>query len=264
MNPQNNRTTNKELLETSPEEFLPSVSVDCVILGFDNGRLKILLSKFKTHDKWMIPGGFVYYNEDVDVAAHRILEDRTGLNKIYLRQFHLFGDRDRTNIEENKLILRQNQVLFDEIDINHWFLKRFVSVGYYAFVDYSKVKIYAKNHEDAEWFDFDSIPPLYSDHNYIVEKARTSIQMQLNSLLIGYELLPSKFTMTELRVIYETIYGKKIDRRNFQRRVLMSGLVYKLDEVCKKKGMKESALYAFDEEKYKLSIEEATPHFGNS
>lgn len=165
------------------------------------------------------------------------------------------------NIEENELILRENNISFGNDDMKHWLLKRFVSIGYYAFVNYAKVDIQPKVDEDVAWFDFEDIPPLYSDHNQIIEKARISIKVQLSSLPIGYELLPPKFTMTELRVIYETIYGEKLDRRNFQRKVLMSDLVYKLDEVYKKKGVKSSALYSFNKDTYIKSMENGLLHF---
>lgn len=239
---------NKALFASDSDTLLPSVSIDCVIFGFHDGELKILLNKFDTLQKWMLPGGFVWINENVDAAAYRLLQERTGLQKIYLTQFHLFGDCDRTDIQENKEILERNNVSEGK---KHWFAQRFVSVGYYALVDFTKVNIKLKEDEDVRWYSMSEIPKLYSDHNKIIEKAVSTIRLQLGYVPIGYQLLPEKFTMTELRVIYETILGQKLDRRNFQRKMLMAGLVIQLDEVSKKFGIKPTALFSFNKEKYK-------------
>ena len=249
---------NKELLKNtltiSNDFFLPGTSVDCVIFGFHEGTMKILLNKFSYYTMWMLPGGFIFKNEDVDHAAHRILTSRTGLKDIFLQQFYLFGDHRRTSLSENQDMLRRNGFDLDEYK-NHWLLQRYISVGYYALVDYSKVKISTNPDEEIAWFDLEDVPQLYSDHNYIIEKALSFIRMQLHYLPIGYELLPEKFTMTELRLIYETILRKKLDRRNFQRKMLSTGLIYKLDEVSKKRGVKTSSLFSFNNEKYKKALE---------
>jgi len=247
---------NNKIISTESGKMLPSVSIDCVIFGFHEGQLKILLNKFNNHKKWMLPGGFVYIDENVDTAAYRLLKERTGLQKIYLTQFYLFGDCDRTNIEENRHILREN---YDEHNAAHWFAQRFVSVGYYSFVDFTEVKIKNKKDEDVEWFGLNEIPELYSDHNKIINKALDVIRIQLGFIPIGYELLPEKFTMSELRVIYETILGHTIDRRNFQRKMLSSGLVLQLDEVSKKWGIKSAALFSFNKEKYQEMLKNGIP-----
>ncbi|MDU1892218.1 MAG: NUDIX domain-containing protein [Dysgonomonas sp.] len=243
------------VLQYSADVFHPGTSVDCVIFGFHEGTLKILLNKFSYYNKWMIPGGFVHKDENVDDAAYRLLTLRTGLSDIYLRQFYLFGDKDRTNIEENEDMLIRWGITDSEERKKHWLVQRFVSVGYYALVEYSKVKIETNDDEEIAWFDLDEIPVLYTDHNKIIEKALATIRMQLLILPFGYELLPEKFTMTELRIIYETILRQKLDRRNFQRKMLGTGLIHKLDEVSKKWGVKSSALFSFDKEKYYNAVE---------
>lgn len=236
-------------LEEKTNPFLPSISIDCTIFGFHNGILKILLNKFKANSKWMLPGGFVLLDENVNCAAHRLLSERTGLSEIYLKQFYLFGDTQRTNLEENKSILETVG-----ISTPHWLLERFVSIGYYALVDYSKLKIYSSENEKTEWFQIDEIPQLYGDHNKIIDKAIKSIRSQITTVPIGYELLPEKFTMSDLRVIYETILDRKLDRRNFQRKMLATGYVVKLDEVSKKWGCKSATLFTFDKEKYNYAM----------
>lgn len=237
----------KNLLSQDNNAFLPSISVDCVIFGFYDGTLKILLNKFKFFDQWMLPGGFVLKDQDIDNAASEILLERTGLNNIYLKQFHLFGDASRTNRQVNKEILKQNDIDYDE---SHWLLQRFISLGYFAFINYSNAKIRAKQDEEIRWFDIDKIPLLYSDHNLIISKAISTIRQQINNIPIGKELLPEKFTVTELRTIYETILNRKLDRRNFQKKMLTNGIINKLDEVSRKNGIKPTFLYSFNEEKY--------------
>lgn len=248
----------KTIMRKDPKIYLPSVSVDCIIFGFHDGILKILLNKFDSNPKWMLPGGFVYRDENVNHAAHRILSTRTGLEEIYLKQFYLFGDAGRINPDEVKHILTTDT---DYPERNpHWLLERFVSVGYYALVEYSKLKVRAADSEKVQWFHIDEIPELYGDHNAIIEKAIRSIRAQINSIPIGYELLAEKFTMSDLRIIYETILGRKLDRRNFQRKMLASGFIYKLNEVSKKWGCKSTTLFSFDKEKYIHALKNGTAY----
>jgi len=244
----------KNTLQFSAESFHPGLSVDCVIFGFHDGIIKILLNKFSHYTHWMLPGGFVFKDENVNDAAMRVLENRTGLDNLYLQQFYTFGDKARTKISENENMLLRHGITDVEEQRKHWLVQRFVSIGYYALVEYSKVRIETNPDEEIAWFDVDEIPDLYSDHNQIIEKAQSTIRIHLATLPIGYELLPEKFTMTELRIIYETILKKKLDRRNFQRKMLSTGLIYKLDEVSKKFGVKTSALFSFDKEKYEKAL----------
>lgn len=254
------RQKSSDILLENADALLPGISLDCVIFVFHEGALKIALNRFFMHNQWMLPGGFIYRVESINDAAYRILKERTGLNEIYLKQFYLFGDKNRTDIEENRRIISKGFDLSDK-EANHWMLQRFVSIGYYAFVEYSKTHISAKEDEEVRWFDVKDIPELYSDHNYIIEKALSTIRKQLGYLPIGHELLAEKFTMTELRIIYETILGKKLDRRNFQRKMLSTGLIYKLDEVSRKKGVKSTTLYSFDKALSKKYEENETSFF---
>lgn len=244
----NEFTNSRDVLSMNPEDLLPSVSVDCIILGFKEGEVKILLNRFKSHNQWMLPGGFVFRTESVDTAAYRILHHRTNLKDCYLHQFHTFGDCNRTNLDENQQILHEYGV--EKREESHWFLQRFISVGYFAFVNYDSVKIEANIDEDIQWFSLDKVPALYSDHNKLIEKALQSLRIEISHIPIGLDLLPEKFTISELRIIYETILGRKIDRRNFQRKMLLSGLIDKLDEVSKKWGVKETALFSFNKAQY--------------
>lgn len=245
-------------MEKDGKALLPSVSIDCIIFGFHDGILKILLNKFQSYKKWMLPGGFVYLDENVNDAAYRILSERTGLDEIYLKQFYLFGDIGRVESNEIRHIISTD--INHPEDHSHWLLQRFISVGYYALVDYSQVKIKAAEAEEVQWFHINEVPKLYGDHNTIIEKAVQSIRSQINTVPIGYELLAEKFTMSDLRVIYETILDRKLDRRNFQRKMLASGFIVKLEEVSKKWGCKSASLFSFDKEKYNFALKNGTSY----
>lgn len=242
-----------EILKGADGLFHPGFSIDCVIFGFHEGVLKVLLNKITGFHKWMLPGGFLYKNEDVDAAADRILQYRTGLKKIFLRQFHLFGDVNRITEEEN----RENMEHYDSSpEERAWIFQRFLTVGYYALVDFEKVKINTKRELDhSAWFEITQVPRLYADHNNIIEKALYTIRVQQRILPIGYELLPKKFTIPELRKLYEAFLGKELDRRNFQKKVLSLNFLKKLNEQRKGGAHKAPNLYQFDRRKYNKALE---------
>jgi hypothetical protein len=252
----------KETLTLRPEELLQSVSVDSVIFGFHEGALRVLLNRFENHDQWMLPGGFVLCDENVDDAAYRILKLRTGLSNVYLQQFYLFGDKNRTKIKENENLLQENNINFtDDKQKHHWLLQRYVTVGYYAFVDYTKVSINSKLKEEIEWFEINQIPSLYSDHNGVINKAISIIRIYIGYIPFCYELLPEKFTMSDLRVLYEAILGKNLDRRNFQRKILSLGILEKLEEKSKRFGVKTTTLFSFDKKKLNIALKHGLLHF---
>jgi len=242
-----------DTLSEGQDIFVPSVSVDCIILGFHAGCLKILLCKFKVSDKWMLPGGFVGKDEDPDESVSRVLKRRTGLTNLYVKQFYFFGRKGRIEIEENKEMLKRLNVDFDK---GQWYLNRFISLGYYSLVKYDEVKVEVQEHEDVEWFDVTELPALYADHREIVDTAVHTIRRQIGFVPIGYELLPEKFTMPELRSIYEAILGRKLDRRNFQRKMLSIGYIQVLNEIRHIGAHKAPNLYSFIKDKY----EEAERH----
>ncbi|MDR1584142.1 MAG: NUDIX hydrolase [Prevotellaceae bacterium] len=220
-------------------------SVDCVVFGFHDRMLKVLLSKFNFFHKWMLPVGFIMKDEDMDVAAYRILKAKTGLDNIYMYQFHTFGSPVRPNIKEHRDFMTKMGLK----DNDHWLTQRFVSTGYYALVEYSKVNIQISANEEVRWFNIYEIPLLYSDHNNIIGKALSTLRTQLPVIPVGYKLLPEKFPLSELRIIYEIILGKELDRRNFQRKILSTGYLIKLDEIHKKAGQKPTTLFSFDKQK---------------
>ncbi len=228
--------------------FLPHVSIDCVIFGFHDNQLKVLLLQWKETLKWCLPGGFIYKDEHVNDAAVRILKSRTGLGDVYLQQFHTFGDpkRDRGNHGVKKMLAETK---------NSWIKDRFITIGYWAIVEYSQVKPtpdeFSKN---CEWWDIDKIPKLILDHNEILQTALESLRRDLNEYPVGRNLLPEKFTMPDLQRLYETLLGKDLDRRNFQKKILSLDILQRLKE--RKSGVAHKApfLYRFDEKKYQRAL----------
>jgi hypothetical protein len=223
----------------------PGFSIDCVILGFHKKKLRVLLNKLTISKCWQLPGGFMFKHESSDDAAQRILAKRTGLSGIYLKQFHLFSTPGRT--EQNAEYMRKaakKNCLFGEED--KWLLQRFVSLGYYAFVKYENIQL-PKN--DNKWFDTSRLPALYSDHEHIIKTALGTIHAMLPIIPVGHELLPEKFTMGELRKIYEIFSGKVLDRRNFKRKALASGRIIQLNEIRNSSPYNPPILYTFDKGK---------------
>jgi hypothetical protein len=231
----------KDFYRYGEKVFLPHLSVDCVIFGFHENQLKVLLLKWKD-GPWCLPGGFVMYEESLDDSAHRILKERTGLESIYLQQFYAFGDPIR---EKGKKVP----------DSKSWMNKRFISIGYYALVEFSKVNPKPDFLSmDCRWWDINSVPALLYDHRQIIEKALQSLRLDLNDHPVGYNLLPEKFTMPELQRLYETILDESLDRRNFQKRMLSLDILERLKERKTGGAHKAPYLYRFDMKKYKKAL----------
>jgi hypothetical protein len=222
-------------------------SVDCVILSFHKKKLHVLLNQFNISKYWQLPGGFMFKDESSDEAAERVLFQRTGLSGIYLKQFYLFSDPKRTVIEQNIEFVEKNAERNDLPDEEgKWFLQRFVSLGYYAFVKYDSVRLSEGGEDMCKWFDVNNLPALYSDHGNIIKTSLETIRSTLPLIPVGYELLPEKFTMSELRRIYEAFLGRPLDRRNFQRKVLSTGAVTQLDETKNASTYNPPILYTFN------------------
>jgi 8-oxo-dGTP diphosphatase len=244
----------EDILRHGHTLFHPGFSVDCVIFGFHENQLKVLLLKMKGTELWALPGGFVLKEEDVEEAATRVLQSRTGLDNIFLHQFYLFGKARRTQPEFNAEVLRNRTIPFDE---THWFLQRFMSLGFYALVDYTQATPRPDANSDAcQWWDLQQVPALIQDHRQILEKALETLRLQLAYQPIGYNLLATKFTMPELQKLYETILGKPLDRRNFQRKILAYDILERLDERRTGVAHKSPYLYQFKLEKYQQALQQ--------
>jgi ADP-ribose pyrophosphatase YjhB (NUDIX family) len=233
-------------------DYLNSVSVDCVVFGFNDGQLKVLLLKMKYTHEWALPGGFVNKMETVESAASRVLLERTGLDNIFLKQFRVFSEPERS-----KLNPEVNDLIASGVNLDlEWFAQRFISVGFYALVDFTKaVPTPDSFSESAEWINLDEIKKLIIDHELILQKALNTLRVQISYQPIGFNLLPEKFTMPELQKLYETILGKTLDRRNFQRRMLSFDILSKLMETKKGGAHKAPYLYEFNLENYKKALD---------
>lgn len=235
--------------------LLPQLTLDCIILGFHEDQLRVLLLRWKGTVEWSLPGGPVRKNESVDAAAYRILKERTGLDQIFLQQFHVFGDVVRYDREEVKEKLKH------VMDPDKWY-ERAVSIGYYALVDYSKVTPMPDAlTEECQWWDIKHVPQLLFDHNHIISVALHALRIQLNWQPVGYNLLPEQFTMPELQRLFETILGRTLDPRNFQRKILALGIVERLDTRRKGGAHKAPYLYRFNKDQYEAMLTEGNLSF---
>jgi len=251
----NRSSTSPASFEASLSQLLPHNSVDCVILGYENQELKVLLLQWKINAQWCLPGGFIFKDEDMDTAAHRVLQERTGLEHIFLNQFHTFGQQKRaehpTSQEAQRIRENLPKLGFTNPHMVSWFTKRFVTTGYFALVDV------AKTHpkpdflsSTCQWKSLKHIPKLVIDHNEIVDKAIAHLRIQLNYLPLGLTLLPEKFTMQDLQRLYEAILDKPLERSNFQRKILKLGVLVRREKLMSGAAHKAPYLYSFDEERY--------------
>ncbi len=206
-----------------------ALTVDCVVFGFDDGALKVLLIQrglepFK--DEWALPGGFVRVSETIDEAARRELEEETGLSGVFLEQLYTFGAVDRDPRE------------------------RVVSVAYYALVKLSDMRTQAATDAaDARWFPAAKTPRLAFDHAAILTAALDRLRGKLRWQPVGFELLPPGFTLSQLQHLYETVLGTTLDKRNFRKKVLGLDLLIPLPEKSDSPG-RPAQLFRFDPAKY--------------
>ena len=209
----------------------PALAVDCVVFALDEEDLKVLLIRRGIDPfvgRWALPGGFVHLDETLDEAARRELREEAGIEKVYLEQLYTFGALDRDPRE------------------------RVVSVAYYALVKLSEHLVRAATDaREAAWFAIDDLPRLAFDHEAVLDKAITRLRGKVRYAPIGFELLPKKFTLTQLQRVYEKVLDQELDKRNFRKKVLATGLLIELDEVEQDVAHRAARLYTFDERTYR-------------
>lgn len=233
---------NKKQLPSS-EEFMPHLAYDSVIFGFNGKQLKILVLEYHNTGFFALPGGFVKRNENVDDAVKRGLRERTGLDNIYLEQFHTFGSSSRPAPDIMHTILKANGY---EIQEGHWMLDRFISIAYYALINFKDVEPKPDELSDSiNWYAMDQLPPLMMDHQEIAEKALETLRDNLDKKLVGMNLLPEKFTMKELQKVYEAILGEKLRRTTFQRKMLGKDILVRHEKLFAGGAHKAPYLYSF-------------------
>lgn len=205
------------------------LSVDCIIFGFDDGKLKILIGKRQMdpgRGEWSLYGGFVSSDESVDEAASRTLYELTGLRNLYMRQVGAFGKVDRDPGE------------------------RVVSIAYYALINVNDYEDDLLKEHGLQWVNIEEIPQLYSDHNEMVQKARRMMQQKLATEPVGFRLLPSLFTLTQLQKLYEAVNGVELDKRNFRKHVKEMDFIEKTELIDKTSSKRGAFLYRFNKRVY--------------
>lgn len=224
-------------------EYLEHIAYDSVIFGFSGDELKILIMEYHNTGLFALPGGFVKVDENLNDAVRRGLEERTGLSQIYLEQFYTFGDRARYQPEVMRTILIANGITPDDY---HWLLDRFISVAYYALINYKDVVPKPDALSDScTWYPVNALPQLILDHAKIVDKAIETLRLNLDRKLVSMNLLPKKFTMKDLQQVYEAILGTRLRRTTFQRKMLASDLLMRHDKHFSGKAHKAPYLYSF-------------------
>ncbi len=230
-----------------PKDYLPHIAYDSVIIGFSGDELHILIMEYHNTGLFALPGGFVLTTENLNDAVSRGLKERTGLANIYLEQFYTFGNAKRNKPAPMKKILEANGIIPED---NHWLLDRFISVAYYALINYTNVVPKPDALSDScKWYPIDKLPKLIFDHAEIVAKAIETLRANLDRKLVGMNLLPKKFTMKELQQVYEAILGTKLRRTTFQRTMLASDILARHEKQYSGGAHKAPFLYSFRKQK---------------
>jgi 8-oxo-dGTP diphosphatase len=215
----------------NPTDLIEDLSIDCLIFGFQESQLKILLVKHAEgiiKDRWALPGGFVTYSEDVDAAANRLLHDLMGVENLYLEQLKAFGD------------------------VNRYPTKRVITIAYFALTrpeNYELIPGFTAS--DAKWFSIQDLPELPYDHQEILTFGWNNLKRKVKYEPIGFNLLPKKFTLLQLQELYEAILETSLDKPNFRRKIKKMGLLLTCQEKQKGVSHRAASLYRFDAKVYK-------------
>lgn len=210
----------------------PALTVDCVVFGLDEEDylLKVLLIQRDLppfEGQWALPGGFVRVDESLEDAARRELSEETGIGRVFLEQLFTFGQPDRDPRE------------------------RVISVAYYALVNLGDHRIQAATDaRNAAWFAVSDTPTLAFDHEEILQTALARLKGKVRYQPIGFELLPEKFTLTQLQRLYETVLERDLDKRNFRKKILGMDMLDETDEIQQDVAHRAARLYRFNSRKY--------------
>ena len=230
--------------------YLRNVSIDNVIFGYHQKELKVLLQRPHGLSKWTVSGGYIKRTETIDEAATRIARERTGLDDLYLKQFKAFGSPKRTADTEIPINLKGEHANL-RIDKGNWMHDYFVTLGFYTLTEFDMVRPTGEFYtEECQWWDILNLPALLFDHKLIIEEALKALRLHIYHYPIGFELLPVKFTLPEITSLYETILEKKLDSRNFSKKLLATGIISKLSERRHIGPHRSPFLYVFNKTKY--------------
>ncbi|UUW08314.1 NUDIX domain-containing protein [Flavobacterium plurextorum] len=237
------------------KDYLKNLAVDNVIFGYHEKELKVLLVNNPYTEPWMLPGGYIKKTEDVETAASRVALQRTGLRDLFLKQFKVFSTPGR-NKDSHFTPALLSELTGKKIDKNHWLFDQIATVGFYTLVEFSKVDVDGSTHDEkVKWFDINHLPSLLHDHNKIIKEALQALRHHIYHYPIGYELLPEKFTLPDIRILYQTILGKEMDDRNFARKLTSLGIIEKLEEIKHTRGHRSPYLYSFNKEMYNQALD---------
>jgi 8-oxo-dGTP diphosphatase len=216
------------------KEFIEQVSIDCVIFGYRERKLYVLILTLKNANNLrVLPSGYVGQEEDIDFVTQRVLETRIGLTNAYVEQFYTFGKAGRSTKEEMERLDIQEQIYSSAKlqDFKQWATRRFISVGYYALVDMEKASPQVSGiDESCEWLEVDDLPKLAFDHNEMVMKAFETLQVMLDPKRLVFKLLPETFTMKDMQDVYETVLQEPFRRNNFQKKMLDFNILERLEK----------------------------------
>lgn len=232
------------------QKLNPHISVDCVIFGFDGENLKVLLIKREIRDPenngntiidFKLPGNFITDEEDLEIAACRILHELTGLKNIYLKQLWVFGSPSRISKERDIKWLRETTGLP---------IERVVTVAYYSLIKIGESQEDLVSKNDALWVKLNDISDLALDHFEILQKGLKTLRSRLQNEPVGFELLPKKFTIRQLQNLYEIILGRDLDNRNFRKKILKAQYLVPTIDKEKEVAHKPARLFMFDKQIY--------------
>ncbi len=205
------------------------VSVDCVVFGLNGGKLNLLLGRRSfapEQGKWSLFGGFVRPDESLDMAARRVLKELTGLDNIYMEQVGAFGDIDRDPGA------------------------RVVSVAYYALINFNEQDRERVSEHEAMWIPLDEIPELGFDHPDMIRRSLELMRVKFETQPVAFSLLPPQFTLSQLQSLYEIVWGRTLDKRNFRKRVQETMCIEPTGEIDKQTSRRGAALYHFNQTIY--------------
>jgi ADP-ribose pyrophosphatase YjhB (NUDIX family) len=240
-----------EYFKDGTESFLSHVSTNNVVFGYDHPYLKVLVQRIPGYDFWILPGGYIKCNENLDDAVYRNLK-MSGVEDVFLRQIGTFGDAFRIPGLTETTDMKNSRYG----DILRWASSRFVTVVYYGLVKYHQTKLVngALSSESA-WMDVNNMESLAVDHASIITTTRKILVTELQNRPVASSLLPESFTFNELRGLYEAILNRAIDRGTFRRKILKQGIVEQIDKRRDAVG-RPSNLFRFNQEMYLKSLSE--------
>ena len=245
------------LINEGYETYRSASTVDCAIFGYHEGEVKLLLVKNKILIKWVCPGGYIKKTESLDEAAARITMERTGIQNLFLKQFKAFGNPGRNSaigsFDEQKLY----ELTGLTIGPDNWLMEETITIGFYAITNIvvAEPKPDALSSECA-WFSANDLPDLGFDHNELVKAALFAMRTDLYHFPIGKSLLQQKFTLKEIKTLYEVLSGKELNRTNFAKKLISLGLLLKLGEKRHIGAHRSPTYYQFNETAYENALVE--------